>query len=99
MVLAPITEVKEGANLPCSIPATKATHSTIPTTSPPPSAKRLSHCQPYCVVNASPVSPNLFSSISSPPFSSVTYPYPLWKKSAEDPAVMNVIPILGPANC
>ena len=39
--------LNEGKNLPCSIPATKATHSTIPTTSPPPSANRLSHCQPY----------------------------------------------------
>ena len=41
----------DGKNSPFSMPAMKATHSTSPTTGPPVSAKRVSHCHPYCVVS------------------------------------------------
>ena len=45
--MAKLQDEIDGKNLPCSIPPTKAIHSTIPVILPPPSANLLSHCHPY----------------------------------------------------
>ena len=78
----------DGKNIPFSIPPTNTIHSTIPVTFPP-SANLDSHCQPYKVVNAGPLLPNLSSSSKS---------NPSCIKSAIGPAVIYVNPILGPAS-